>query len=68
MLLLQLNTWQKLYFKFFTPFSILFFFSIYIYRSLLTWLRKMADAPASLQKVKNKIIEREARSIKGIAR
>ena len=39
--------------------------SIYIYRSLLTWLRKMADAPASLQKVKNKILQRGARSIKG---
>ena len=25
LLLLQLNTWQKLFFKFFAPFSILFF-------------------------------------------
>ena len=67
MLLLQLNTWQKLVFKFLNLSQYCFFF-LYIYRSLLTWLRKMADALASLQKVKNKILERGARSIKGIAR
>ena len=57
----------KIVIQIFYTFLNIVFFSIYIYRSLLTWLRKMADAPASLQKVKNKILQRGARSIKGIA-